>query len=288
MPPRYPSPRPGGQQDPQGAPWPGLIPLRPLSLGEIYSAAFRLVRVHLVLLGSVAFVGSLLSAGVAVLFLAAQPAGADEAADAWYLQLDSGVIRWPPGSVLWPILSGGIISFICTTVVSGLATALAADNAIGRSADAGAAFRRLGGRLPVLVAVSLLVAVLVFLGFATFIIPGLFVLACLLLATPITVLEKASPLVALRRSVQLSSGFRGRIFGVAVLAYLITSLISSMLLTAVPASTTVAGSIPGLLIQAVLSALTVPWTAAVVALLYIDTRMRKENLAATLIRASMR
>jgi hypothetical protein len=41
-------------------------------------------------------------------------------------------------------------------------------------------------------------------------------------------------------------------------------------------------------ISALLSGFITPWASAVIALLYVDTRIRKENLAASLIRASMR
>lgn len=280
--------RPSGQRDPLGAPWPGLIPLRPLRVAEIFSAAARLVRTHLVVLGMVAFLGSTASAGAVVAVLASLPDPGEYFSQDWLRATSEGRMSYPPAAALWPLVAGGIISFITTIVVSGLSTALAAEDALGRPTSAAAAFGRLRGRWLVIFGIASLTGLLVFVGLLAFIIPGLVALAALLLATPVAVLEKAGGMPALRRSMQLSSGLRGRILGIVVLAYLATTLVSTLLLSwfAVPA--TIIGALIALMAQAVVSAFTLPWTAAVVALLYIDTRMRKENLAASLIRASMR
>ena len=110
----------------------------------------------------------------------------------------------------------------------------------------------------------------------------------LLLAAPAVVLEKAGVGAALRRSARLTQGVRARILGIAVLAQLITSLISSALMNLLPSSATVSSTVIALAVQALIAAVTVPWTASVIALLYVDTRIRKEGLAQTLLHASMR
>jgi hypothetical protein len=55
-----------------------------------------------------------------------------------------------------------------------------------------------------------------------------------------------------------------------------------------PADGTMTTLLLTLLMGAVVSAVITPWTSSVLALLYIDTRIRKENLAFSLIRATMR
>lgn len=289
--PRHPD-RPSDRRDPQGAPWPGLIPLRPLRVGEIYAAAFQLVRTHAAVLCVVALAGSLASTAAVVAILTGMSDSSDYF-DAtwittWTAAAERGEFTLPPAAVSLPLAVSLVIGFLTTIVVSGLATAFAADDAVGSPTSTAAAFARLRGRWPVLVAVSLLVGVMVFVGLVAFVLPGLVLLAMLLLATPVAVLEKAGPLQAIRRSFQLSAGHRARIFGIAALAYVIASLIGTVVLAVVPAGTTIGSAVTGLLVQSVVSAVTVPWTAAVVALLYVDTRIRKENLAASLIRASMK
>lgn len=286
-PPRYPQQPLPGRSDPRGAPWPGLIPLRPLAVGEIFGASLRLVRAHAAVLCVVAFVGSLLSAGAVITILWLLPDNSAYFNDQWLTGMSNGQLTAPPAAVVWPLLTGGIVSFVTTIIVSGLATTLAADDALGKATGSAAAFARLRGRWWVLAGVSVMVGVLVFVGFLAFIIPGFVVLAMLLLATPVAVLEKSGAGAALRRSTQLSVGLRGRILGVTVLAYLVSTLVGMIVLALVPVSTTLGGAVLTLVVQAVISAATVPWTAGVVALLYIDSRIRKENLAASLIRASM-
>ena len=279
---------PSGRVDPQGAPWPGLIPLRPLSVGEIFGASARLVRTHAGVLCSIALLGSLVSAAGVVGVLTALPDDSAYFTDSWMVSVGSGRIAYPPAAVLWPLAIGGIIGLVTTIAVSGLATALAADDALGRPTSAGAAFARLKGRWLVLLAVAVMVGALVFAGILAFIVPGLLLLAAFALATPVAVIERAAPTLALRRSAQLSAGLRARILGVAALSYLIASVVGGLIVLTIPPASTIGGEIIVLLVQALVSSVTVPWTAGVVALLYVDTRIRKENLAASLIRASMR
>lgn len=257
-------------------------------MGEIFGAGIRLVRAHLLVLGAVALIGNLLSAGAVIAVLSALPDTTAYFSDQWMRSLSQGTFSYPPPAVLYPLAVGAVIGFATTIAVSGLATAFAADDAIGRPATTAAALSRLRGRWLILVAVAVTVAVLTFLGFLAFIIPGLVLLATLVLATPVAVIEKSTALQALRRSAQLSSGSRGRLLGITALAYVIASLIGSLVIGIAPPPATISGALVGLAVQAVISAVTVPWTASVVALLYIDTRIRKENLAAALIRASMR
>lgn len=287
--PSYSSPTPpAARRDPQGAPWPGLIPLRPLGVGDLFGAAFRLVRAHASLLCLVALGGTLLGGAASLGVLALFPDDSDMLDDRWLSQLEAGQFVLPPAATVLPLLTGAVISLTTTMVVSGLATALIGDASIGRPTGTRPALERLRGRWPTLLGLAVVVAVATLVGFAVFVIPGFVVLAMLLHATPIAVLEKAGVGTALRRSVQLTFGLRARLLGVTVLTYLITSVISSVVLTVLPAAPTVSGTVLALAVQALISAVTVPWAASVLALLYVDSRIRKEGLAPSLIRSSLR
>lgn len=284
-----PSPTPpAGRRDPLGAPWPGLIPLRPLGLGDVFGAAWRLVRTHASLLCLVALGGTLLGGAAVFGVLALFPDGSAAAETAWLRRFEAGRPELPPLSLVLPLVVGAVISYLTIIVVSGLATALVGDASVGRTTTTRAALDRMRGRWPALLAVSVVVAVLVMAGLLLFLVPGFIVLAVLLLAAPVVVLEKAGAAEALRRSARLTRGVRARILGIAVLAQLITSLISSALLSVLPDSATVSATVVALAVQALVSAVTVPWTASVIALLYVDTRIRKEGLAQNLLHASMR
>ncbi|HEU5033965.1 MAG TPA: hypothetical protein VFT62_04300, partial [Mycobacteriales bacterium] len=119
------------------------------------------------------------------------------------------------------------------------------------------------------------------------------------LAPAVVVLEKQRPVEALRRSRQLVSGSWWRVLGVLVLAALLAAVAAAIIsipfgvdgggLTALGDRTspvllselavTAAGSF-------VASTLTRPFTAAAVALLYVDRRMRTEDLARSLAAAA--
>lgn len=278
---------PSDRHDPRGAPWPGLIPLRPLGLGDIFAAAIRLFRAHFTFLAAVAAAGSLLSAGAVIGVLAWLPAGSDDISQAWYTQVSEGKLSAAPTAVLLPLLVGGALSLVTTFVVAGLSAAFATADALGSTVGR-SAFDRLRGRWPGLVAVAALMTVAVLIGFALFVLPGLFAMAMLLLAAPALVVEGGKPLAALARAAKLSFGARGRILGVTVVAYLITTAIGSVVMSFLPTTGSVPNALAGLVLQVAVSAMTVPFVASVMALLYVDTRIRKEDLAAALIRASGR
>lgn len=277
---------PQDRRDPQGAPWPGLIPLRPLLLGDVFSGAWRLLRAHWNVLVPVALLGNLISAATVLGILA----GLDDTdayfSSDWLEQVMAGTRTGVPGAVLWPAVAGLLIGLLTTTLTAGLATVFAADDSLGRPSSAATAFARLRGRWPALLGTAFAVALLVGVGFTLFFVPGLIALAVFLLATPAAALEKAAPPMALGRSAELSRGMRWRLLGVFVLAMLVAGLVSGLLSSVVPMPATMGGLTVGLLASSLIGAVTTPWIAGVVALLYIDTRIRKEGLAPVLIRAA--
>ena len=127
---------------------------------------------------------------------------------------------------------------------------------------------------------------------------GASVVAMGLLATPALMLERSGIIGALRRGWVLTSGTFWRVFGI----YVLTSLLVGVVSGAISGSTSLilqfAGPDPATAIfspvyligttiaQIVAAALTTPFTAAVIALLYIDVRMRTEGLDLELARAA--
>ncbi|HEU5418685.1 MAG TPA: hypothetical protein VFV41_13435 [Streptosporangiaceae bacterium] len=114
----------------------------------------------------------------------------------------------------------------------------------------------------------------------------------LVLATPVLILERLRPVAALRRSWQLSARTFWRLFGIllltGILVYIATIVVEipftvlryalsgglSNLGAAPSAASVIVGGVGGI----VAAAITRPVIAGVVALLYIDMRMRKEGL----------
>jgi len=123
------------------------------------------------------------------------------------------------------------------------------------------------------------------------------------LAGPALLLEEKSVLASLRRSWRLVRGSFWRVFLVLLVVGIITYLTSLLIqapfgiiatLVDVAAENTlhtqfwptVLSAAIGAVGQTVSGAVLNPWSAAVVALLYIDLRMRREGLDVELIRAA--
>ncbi|MEV6972521.1 hypothetical protein [Kitasatospora sp. NPDC093806] len=309
---------PGGQYGwgvPQ-SPKPGVIPLRPLGLGEILDGAVSTVRKHWrVTLG--------LSFGVAVVQQGAS-LGAQLA-----VQGDTGELT--------PILTSLAslpVSWLLGVVASALLTMVVSRAILGQSATIRDAWRDARPRLLQLTGLTLLTGLIgigiVLIGFAPLIgyalagsvepaiafllgVVGLLsipVAAWLLmqfsLAAPALMLEKQGVVTALSRSRRLVRGAWWRIFGINVLSQIIAAFVAGVISTpfmligvvlgfndlarqadagqsgAMPTAMLVTMAIGGVIAATV----TVPFTASIGVLLYVDQRIRREALDIELARAA--
>lgn len=279
------------RQDPYGRPYPGQpdawtlaqpgpIPLRPLGVGDLLGTAVTVVRRCAVPLCLAAFVAAVLSSGASLLVLSAMGGLESYAAGAWMEDILRGGSSIPAF-----VIATGLMSTVVATsggaVVAGLAAAAAGDLAQGRDGRS-AVGQRMAGRWPTLLAVALTFGVLCTAGLILFIVPGVLAYLFLLLAAPVAVMERAGVSASLRRSIDLGRGHRGRFLGVTLLAGVIAGISAAVLTTVVSSlfgthdPTTLLLITQG--IGAVVGAFTGAWTGAVVALLYIDVRIRSERL----------
>lgn len=269
-----------GQSDAWTSAQPGPIPLRPLGVGEILGVAVTVVRRCLPSLVLAALVVGLVSALTTVGVLAAAGTLQSYAEATWLEDVLRGGTSIP-ASIVVSALAGMLVSIIGAQVVAGIATVYAGALAQGRDGR-GEASARLRGRWGALLGVSVVVGVVVSVGLMLLVAPGVLAYLVLALAAPVVAMERSGVGESLRRSAHLGRGQRSRIFGVVALAVLIGTLGGGVV-------TTVLGSLFGqhdavttLLITqglgAVVGAFTGAWTGAVVALLYIDIRIRTERL----------
>lgn len=294
QPPRYPRhPQQGGQGF-RGQP--GVIPLRPLGVGEILDGAIATMRKHAgIVFGSSAAV-ALVSA---LLFLAA---------DLWVLDRVEPVTINPNASEqqqleqLWSALGDAlaansvvlVVTLLTQTFLTGLLMVVVGKAVLGRRITFGEAWEELKPRLLPLLGLTVLVAVIVTVGTFLFIIPGIAAYVFLSLATPALVLERGRVGMSLRRSTELVRGSWWRVFGLLVLAMLIAFVISLVIQLPfgflggadIGQDASVGQLLIGELGYAVASTITVPFSAAVTALIYIDQRMRREGLDLELARAA--
>jgi hypothetical protein len=321
-PPQYSQPQYGPPQygPPYGAsaPFvnrPGTIPLRPLRLADIFDGAFRSIR----------FAPSVMFGLTAVVVIIA---GAVQAVPLYFLEsAPTGGYGDTLDYEINSLLSSGIgyiVSFLATTILSGMLTYSVAQGAIGRKATIGQAWRATRGRVPRLIGLTLLIGLMMFAAMITpmalfvgagavigadgpvliavlLILFGVLAIVAAaawiairtLLAPATLVLEGHGVFASLKRGWRLTRGRFWRTTGIYALASMILGVISGVVITPVTViSVLFAMDNPALsagvlaLGTALSGLITTPFAASVVALLYIDARIRTEGLDLALMRAA--
>ncbi|MDQ4051512.1 MAG: hypothetical protein M3237_02285 [Actinomycetota bacterium] len=295
---------------------PGAMPLRPLGLGDIYDAAFRIIRFN-----PRATVGaSVLVAAVAMalplLVTAAFTWSVDLSLDQTGTDLGTAELAGLIGSTS-ALGLGVALQWVGTILVTGMIAHVTAAAAIGRRLSLGEAWRATYGKRWRLIGTSVLLALgvlalgaayagawfaVVFAADSTgpVVLWGLLTVPafiCLMvwlwirvgyLPVPALMLERVGVFGALGRGFRLSRRQFWRIFGIALLTVVITGVASQVLATPLGLIGQVAISALGpqyellglVVVQAVTAVLTAafvsPFTGAVTSLQYLDQRIRKE------------
>lgn len=300
---------------------PGVVPLRPLLLSDVFGGALQTLRRNPeatigmgLLVMTVLLVPSLLGS-LAIVRLLTSLAPAD--VELLTLTVNLG------------------FSLLASYALTGMIVHVVGEAVLGDRAGLGETWRAVRGRLPALVGAMLLMGllmlagtvvlvlvvvllvtavaqttsgglaalgiVLVVLAFLGALVLGVWVSGRLTLAPAAVVLERLGPWRAIVRAWGLTRGRQGwRVVGITLLAGLVTNLVTFLVqlpLLGVSLWALASGgldlsplSTPALVIdhglQLVVGALVTPFTAGVAALLYLDQRMRREGLDVTLVRAA--
>lgn len=268
---------------------PGHLPLRPLAVGEILAHAWGVLRRHLWVLVLPSLVIALLGAAATWLTLSATGQLDAFLSGQWLDDALNGKASVPIG-IFGATMAALLISVLGALVPSGIAAVCVAGDASGTPVTAAEWRERLGRRLPALLGLSLLVSVAVTIGLMLFIVPGVVLYLTWFVAAPALVMERGTIGAALRRSDRLTRGDKGRLLGVAAACLGVTVILSLMISSLVSSTTDGLAPVTRLLVSngitAVVGALAGGWAAAATAVAYLDLRVRKENLAGDLRRAS--
>lgn len=275
-----------GDGDGGGEGWrPGVIPLRPLRLADITDGAVATLRRH----AAVVFGASALVALVgAVLVLLAET----------YVLPPRQSWRQPVNELL---ANGASLLVTLSTyaLVVGVMTVVLRRAVPARPVVAREVWAEVRPRLLPLLGLTVVVTVVTMVGLFLLVVPGIVAYVLLSLAVPALMWERGTVAEALKRSVSLVWGAWWRVFGLLAVGLLITVLVSLVVqllfaqLLPLGAGTspmpdgTLAGHrlILGLGNVAA-QTLAVPFGSAVTALIYLDRRMRRENLDVELRRAA--
>lgn len=306
---------------------PGVVPLRPLGLGEILDGAFQTIRRHPKLTIGLAAVVAVVEQVVQLIARVATQSTASPVPS-----LGSGTDPFEParrslsGSVvgLGTTGVGTIVSAVLGALLTGMLIVIVAEAVLGRPVELRAVWARVRPRFWALLGGSLLAGLLpwvgalagavvglvvglavgvtggvvvgVLLGLALLVWPGVWFWTIFSLTTPGLVLERLGPIQALRRSARLVHRDFWRVLGIRALSVVIGGILSGVI--ALPC--TIAGLVavlstgggsgiaeggpPFVLLLAtalggiVAGAVVAPFLSGVIALLYVDRRMRSEGM----------
>ena len=279
------------------APQPGLYPLRPLRIGEIFGAATKVAWRHVLVLAPIGLLMGVLSSAVQLAVLNAN-GSLDKYASGELSTFDSQSTTAELNaqlsylySHLFPAIgAAALVTLVLTPILAAVATPFAALGATTVSAPNSAGLARLRGRFAVIIGVAVVCGVAIGVGTVLFIVPGILLWLILLPAGPAAAMERSSVGDSIRRAAALTKGFKGRLFGISCLSSLISGAISfgasSILGQVISNSDPIRHLYLTQIISVIVGALITSWSASVTAMLYIDIRMRREGLAEALLASS--
>ena len=247
----------------------------PKGIGEILSTAFGLYKDNAAQLLTIAAI-------VVVPLTLLQALIVSEWLDDFGETFDPATGEFSSGffSGLIVIAASAVIGYLIQQLLTGALTRGAAGSLVNRDVDVAASYRYAFSRLGGLIVLSLLFAIIVAIGFALLIIPGIILGVFLSMAIPAFIVERRSATDSLSRSWNLVSGSWWHAFGTIVIAGILAGIVNAII-TAIGGDTFIGAWITG----AIASIITAPFVALVGIVLYVDLRARREGLdAATLSR----
>jgi len=231
--------------------------LRPLSFGEVLDGALVLLRRHFGLVLGIAIVCE----------------GIPTATDV-YIDLTGGASQNPGLSLL-----DRLLTLVGSVLVTGATVRVVSEAYLGQSPLFGDAMRFAGSRFGAILGANIMSGILTVLALLALVIPGIVVACGYSVAAEAAALESGSSSDALRRSWELTKGFRWKALGLGV--------VSICLILVVFVGVGVLGGILGgvmggldvvlAVIGACVSMLIYPVISCVFTVFYYDLRVRKEG-----------
>jgi len=250
--------------------------LRPLSLGEILDRTFTLYRKHFLLFFGIAAIPQILVLAVSLIILYVEPARAPTT--------NPFAIFSSPSFLIVTIVTS-LITLVAYVFAQGASIVSVSEIYLGRQITIEEALGKIRADFWFLLGVILLSSLVIVLGTALLIIPGIYLACRLLVCLPSALIEEKGPAAALSRSFGLTKGFAGRSFMISLI-YIVIALVLG-LLAEVPFSillATAAGNPAMVRIWAALmqvgstasTAVVMPILMIATAIFYYDLRVRKE------------
>lgn len=245
--------------------------LRPLSLGEVLDTSLGIYRQQFTALLIISILTQSAPLALSV-----------------YVEASGGLLQQP---ALWTLSMG--LALVLGSVGTAASTFVVANAYLGTAITWQDAFLRSTPFMGRLIGTSMLVSLVVGVGFVVFVIPGMILLSGLVLASPALVLEDlpgGTP--AMARSWALSRDFRRRILAallVAVVLLLIPGVALGSLAAVGAGATLSEGTLAlvAMIVTAALQVLVYPYFYVLTTVLYYDLRVRKEALDLEMLARSL-
>lgn len=301
---------------------PGIIPLRPLGVGELLDGAVAAMRAHWKVMIGLSLVVALLMQAIVVPVQWAMLRNVDTSV-LDESNPDSDELMEALGPILGSTAIVFLIMLLGQLLITGILTLVVSRAVLGKSMTLGQAWSSATPLLPRLLGVSVMTflipvglmlaclvpgilllfvsedlgSALLVLGFIGGAVLAIYAYILLQLSSPALILEKQTVRKALQRSRKLVTGSWWRVLGITLLIGVLTAIIGGIV--QLPFSLATGFSqfgteVPDSFVDSVIIGigavvsygLTFPFGAAALALLYIDQRMRREALDLELARAA--
>ena len=251
--------------------------LRPLSVGEVLDASFKIVRQSF---GTLAMCVLVVAVPLNIITTLVQASTSDDA-----FNLDSATTSddVSTGTELAGVLFTTALSLVLTTIAAAACFRAVSSVYLGEQPSVGSSLSFAASRVLPVIVLSIVYFVGLIPAFIALIIPGVWLAVAWAVSYPALLSEGIGPIAALGRSFRLVRGRWWPTFGAVLVMYLIVLVISGIL--GVLFGATLVASTDNELLAAVLytivntlsSLITLPLFAAVLTIIYFDLRVRKEG-----------
>ena len=250
--------------------------LRPLSVGEVLDASFKVVRQSFGTLAMCVLVVAVPLSIVQTLVAASTRDNAFNLDTTTDTSVDTGTeIAGQLLSATLSVILMTLAAAACFRAVSGVY--------LGESPTVGSSLSFAAGRLLPLIGLALLYFIGIIPAFIALIIPGIWLSVAWSLSYPALLSEGLGPVAAVRRSFRLVRGRWWATFGALFVMYLLVAVVSGIIgvlfgatLIAATDNEAVAAVI-STIANTLSSLITLPLMAAVLTIIYFDLRVRKEG-----------
>jgi hypothetical protein len=269
------------------------VPLRPLTVADILDGAFTVIRRNPRTMLGASAVAALVQVTITTSF------------EALLFHLRGGApSAGSDVSELSAAFSILVVGALVGALLAGVLTQVVTQDVLGYRVSLTDAWPSARGRVWPLLGLSVVTTVLETTGLVVFLAPGIWLWGIWAVAVPALMVESTSVGGALRRSRALARGSFWRVWGIRALGTLVVTVISAIVvipfdvlgtllssagtsvLTGHSSGTPVVYLLCAALGSVIATTLTAPLTAAVVSLLYVDLRMRREGLDLVLLHAA--